>query len=326
MPSLTAKPSTPATPSGYCALSSGLLQLSEKALASYYCLPDSGTTPQLLCSRGATPSADAMARLREQGYGRVLITEKEFPALSERLVGKTGAILTDTRLSQAERFSMLLAARSNEAETVQRLLKPIRLVGLAKQAAEDIFELLHAGRVAPAELFHAPRFGSRWLIHGANVACYSVLLGIATGIQDQEDLRRLAIAAMLHDLGQRCDGDKEYAKLTREEKQDAHDSHPQRGFEELLGDSDLDRRQLMVVYQHHESLDGGGFPVGVLQDEIAPWAMMVRVVDEFDELTTVEPGRAKPNPETAFRKLRERAGKDLNTEMLRCWMQVMSKA
>lgn len=320
------KPAAPPTPSGYCAVSSGLLQLSEKALASYYFLADGKPTPQLLCARAAALSPDALARLGEQSYGRVLIPEKEFPALSERVVGKTGAVLTDPRLSQAERFSMLLAARANQAETVQRLLKPIRLVAFAKQFAEDLFELLHAGRVAPEELFHAPRFGSQWLVHAANVACYSVLLGIATGIKEQDDLRQLAVAAMLHDLGERCDGDKEHAKLTREEKQEAHYSHPQRGFEELLGDSDLDRRQLMVIYQHHESLDGGGFPVGILADEITPWAMLVRVVDEFDDLTTAGPGERKPCLETAFGVLRERAGKDLNTEMLRCWMQVMSKA
>ncbi|TWT31267.1 Cyclic di-GMP phosphodiesterase response regulator RpfG [Posidoniimonas corsicana] len=326
MATLAPTPTPTSTPDGYLALSSGLLRMSDKALASYYCLADGARTPELLCNRGHKLSDDALARLVDGGAGRVLVPEREFVTLGERLLGKTSAVLSDTRLSQAERFSLLLAARTNEVETVQRLLKPVRLIEVCKRIAEDVYDLLHAGKVCPVEMFHAPRFGSRWLVHAANVCCYSVLLGIARGFDDQDDLRRLAVAAMLHDLGQRCDGGKEQVKLSKEERQEQHFSHPQRGFEELLDDSDLDQRQLLVVYQHHESLDGSGFPVGIDQSEICPWAMLVKVVDTFDELTSDAPGGGRLTAEEAFRKLRDESGGAFDTEMVRCWTQVMSRA
>ena len=62
--------------------------------------------------------------------------------------------------------------------------------------------------------------------------------------------------------------------------------HPQIGFEELSGDDDLTWSQLMMVYQHHERLDGRGYPVGIVADEIDPWAKIcavgrrVRCLDE----------------------------------------------
>ena len=52
--------------------------------------------------------------------------------------------------------------------------------------------------------------------------------------------------------------------------------HPVTGYQELAGRDDVTWGQLMMVYQHHERFDGSGYPAGILQGEIHPWAPDLR--------------------------------------------------
>ena len=121
------------------------------------------------------------------------------------------------------------------------------------------------------------------------------------GITDDNELRKIATAAILHDLGKRFipstnphqDRAAQYA-----EEREMVESHPTRGYVELYEKSDLEYGQLMMVYQHHERIDGTGYPVRVLQDEIHPWARMLAVVDVFDTMTAKRPRGNRPRPNT----------------------------
>ena len=81
--------------------------------------------------------------------------------------------------------------------------------------------------------------------------------------------------------------------------------HPQKGFEELCLHGDLKWGQLMMIYQHHERLDGKGYPVQIGGDEIHPWAKICAVADVFDAITSVRPYR-KPVPVDAAIEFFER--------------------
>ena len=49
-------------------------------------------------------------------------------------------------------------------------------------------------------------------------------------------------------------------------------THPTVGFRRLCKRTDLSFAQLMMVYQHHERLDGSGYPLGICGSEMHPWA------------------------------------------------------
>jgi putative two-component system response regulator len=56
-----------------------------------------------------------------------------------------------------------------------------------------------------------------------------------------------------------------------------------------MGRGDLTWPQLMMVYQHHERLDGSGYPDGLQGDAIPLLAQIMSIVDVFDALTTARP-------------------------------------
>ena len=82
----------------------------------------------------------------------------------------------------------------------------------------------------------------------------------------------------------------------------------------------------MMAYQHHERVDGRGYPVGVLGDEIHPWARLLAVVDVFDALTGARPYRHSLSQQQALDYQRQRAGARFDPEILQCWLSAMTRS
>ena len=138
----------------------------------------------------------------------------------------------------------------------------------------------------------------------------------------------MATAAILHDLGKRFVPAKILTKIgpLDAEERDILESHLRRGYAELYEKSDLDFGQLMMVYQHHEHVDGTGYPVRVLKGEIHPWARMLTIVDVFDSLTARRPNHVPATPQSVFEYQRQQAGARFDGEFVECWISAMTKA
>ncbi len=70
-----------------------------------------------------------------------------------------------------------------------------------------------------------------------------------------------------------------------------------------------------AVLQHHERLDGSGYPAG-LRDPI-PEARILMVADVYDALTSARPYRAGATPDEAIATMQETEAGRLDAEVLR---------
>jgi HD-GYP domain-containing protein (c-di-GMP phosphodiesterase class II) len=176
-------------------------------------------------------------------------------------------------------------------------------------------------------LFRAARHDFNTFTHVTNVAGYCVMLAERLGINDVNELRKIASGAILHDVGKRFIPGSIIAKrgrLTPEEKT-LIESHPLRGYEELCEQRDLDFGQLMMVYQHHEHVDGSGYPVRIQGTEIHPWARMLAVVNVFDTMTAARSAGRPVTPEHVLEQQLHLAGKHFDHEVVECWVSAMKK-
>ena len=80
-----------------------------------------------------------------------------------------------------------------------------------------------------------------------------------------------------------------------------------------------------MVYQHHEQIDGGGYPVGSVGREIHDWGKLCAVADVFEALTSNRPYRAGFQFEKACEMMIARSGTQFDKEYLQCWMQFVSR-
>lgn len=142
--------------------------------------------------------------------------------------------------------------------------------------------------------------------HSLNVAVYALGLGKFIGVTDHLSLRRLGVGAILHDVG-KAKVSKEIlskrGKLSPKEWAIMR-QHPEWGTEMLSGAADPEEDVLAIVAQHHERLDGSGYPRGLTGGKIQMFAMIVALVDAYDAMTCSRPYRKARTPFDALSLLK----------------------
>ena len=120
-----------------------------------------------------------------------------------------------------------------------------------------------------------------------NVSALSLLLGKTLKLSQEETLT-LGLGAQLHQLGmQRLPTAlrQKHGPLNPQEKR-LWEMYPQYGREMLERVSGVPQGVLEIVHQHRENLDGTGFPQGLRANDIRYLPRLVRVVTEYNQLTS----------------------------------------
>lgn len=144
--------------------------------------------------------------------------------------------------------------------------------------------------------------------HADRVSLLALHLGRQLGLVDAE-LRRLAHAARLHDVGKSAiDADllRRQGSLTQFEERRVS-LHPVLG-EEMVRPYGMDEVGLAAIRHHHERWDGKGFPDGLAKEEIPLLARIISVVNSYD-VWTFGAGDSPVIPhDIAIERLQELAG------------------
>ena len=144
--------------------------------------------------------------------------------------------------------------------------------------------------------------------HTRRVAMLAVEVGEELGLP-RGRLRALAVGALLHDIGKLSIPDilKKPAELTDVEFTVVQE-HPGRGrqlLRELGGFGDV---VLRLVHDHHERLDGSGYPDGLCGEQIGFDARLLAVCDVYDARCSQRVYRDAWTYERALALLREGSG------------------
>ena len=133
------------------------------------------------------------------------------------------------------------------------------------------------------------RFDEETFIHSEDVARLAVMLGKQQSYSD-EQLVNLAIAGYLHDVGKIFTGINIIGKpdhLSSEEYTIVKE-HPMVGYRHL--ESFVDNAEVLLgILEHHERLDGSGYPNGLEEDVISDFGKIIAVADVFSAMTAVRP-------------------------------------
>ena len=161
--------------------------------------------------------------------------------------------------------------------------------------------------------------------HSTRVAENACALGRAVGL-DEEALRHLLWAGMLHDIGKigiRDEVLNKTGKLTDEEF--AHiKTHPVQSYQVLEPLAAL-APILTAVRHHHEHFDGGGYPDGLVGEEIPRAARMIQVADVWDALTSTRSYRGAMPQEKARGIMQAEAGTTMDPELVHAFLEMLGE-
>jgi HD-GYP domain-containing protein (c-di-GMP phosphodiesterase class II) len=104
----------------------------------------------------------------------------------------------------------------------------------------------------------------------------------------EKDWLQIAMAGLLHDIGNvRVDSAilNKANRLTAEELQEIR-QHTVYGFRLLEGGTALNQGVWLTALQHHERIDGSGYPMKVRGDKIHPYAKLVAIADMYHAMTS----------------------------------------
>ena len=226
-----------------------------------------------------------------------------FPVIvGGRAIGTLSCLFTgDVALRESQLELLRVLGRAVAVEEERRSAIEDRVLGLAQleQAMERTVGTLSAamGTRDPYTAGHERR-----------VSELAVAIGREVGL-DSDDLRLLRLASTVHDLGKITVPAEILAKPTRlsEPEFAIIKCHSQAGWE-LLQPAGLPGPVTDAVLQHHERLDGSGYPAGLRGDEIGEFARIIAVADVVEAMSMDRPYRPAIGIEPALEEIESGRG------------------
>jgi HD-GYP domain-containing protein (c-di-GMP phosphodiesterase class II) len=272
---------------------------SDEVIGTYSTIPDLGWAVIAQRNVGEARDDAGVSELNAQALTFVVVVA--FAALIVGYLFAVGistpirALVASTRAISSGDFQVRTKARgaapreiSELADTFNNMADDLEnFVAQLKQAAEENRELfLGSIRMLAAAIDEKDPYTRG---HSDRVAKYSVHIGRQLGLSDEE-LDRLSISALLHDVGKIGVDDRVLKKpgaLTPEEFEIMR-QHPSKGANIMRPVAQL-KDMLPGIELHHENINGKGYPYGLKGDQIPLMARIIGVADTFDAITTNRP-------------------------------------
>lgn len=158
----------------------------------------------------------------------------------------------------------------------------------AQKIVGELYEILDIADNSRAllNLIGSNEPNEEFFLHALNVCSLSLMVGQDLGLS-REDAEKLALGALFHDIGElKFPAEQLLRKgtMAASERKNFLSTHPKYGVELAEKLLNFPYEAIDVIRQHHERLNGSGFPTGRKDDQISQFAKIVMVVDEYDEL------------------------------------------
>ncbi len=234
----------------------------------------------ILLNKGVILTEGYIQRLRELGFQSIFV---EYDLLQDVVVSEPLRIETRQRVQRTLHETVRRLQRGSGV-SYQEILK----------ALEEVLDEILENPTTVFYLVQMQNCNDLVFQHSVNVAILSLLVGKHLSLSRLQ-LRKLGLGAILHDLGKvRLPEDLLLKKrqLEEEEKKLVR-MHPVWSKEMIQKDPGYDFLASIIALQHHERLNGSGYPYGLSGEEIHFLSRICACADVYDALTVDRPYRKR---------------------------------
>ena len=218
----------------------------------------------------------------------VMLSQEE-PERQEEEIRKEQIRAGEEHTAELQKAAYLFQQLTAQTKIALKRISDGHAAGI-KSADQVVSTLIHSlnrpgTSMAIIDVLTSSESEDSFLAHALNVAIVSILVGKEYEL-DEDDLYVLGLAALIHDIGKQNFPTMLRTKrlgLTKNEQQEWR-GHPALGQGVLKRFPSIPEAAVQAVCQHHERLDGSGFPLGLKGDDISFFAKILMAADEYDHL------------------------------------------
>ena len=156
--------------------------------------------------------------------------------------------------------------------------------------------------------------------HSVDVASMGMIIAKNRGLSARE-VQQIGVSGLLHDLGKSKIPNEILNKPGRltDAEFEVMKTHPVLGYNMIKDKPDLSAATKLGVLQHHEKMNGNGYPLKLQGDQITPFARILSVADIYDALVTERPYKDAFSPRDAVEMIMAMTG-DLDIHMIQSFL------
>lgn len=234
---------------------------------------------------------DIAGELEEEGAPPVEETLQE-PASSPAVSSRTGTASDLSRHSFEEELPAAKLVYTAAKNVIEQAMLDVRMgrdinMDAVNQVVSEMADSVLRNPDALTSLSRLKHFDEYTFFHSVNTSLLALSLGRNLGIEETL-LHQLGVGTLLHDIGKTK---VPLEILNKPGKYEAHEfeimkQHVMRGAEVLSRTTGLTENFLRPALEHHERVDGSGYPYHRNKSELSQFGMMAAVVDIYDAITS----------------------------------------
>lgn len=283
-----------------------------------------GENMRVLLREGLELTPRAIDTIKEQGYKGIYIQigeegRQEYIPVPPPLLSQTAQI---SLVSGIKNIFTDREVLSNPGSG--KLMKETKVI---YDSLDDFVELLRKHDEKKTLIFEQEdsRTMRNWIyFHSLNVGLISGAIALRMGLSDKE-IQDIAFSGVMHDAGKMLLGTELYSKekLSSEERRRLR-NHPRMLFDIMKKFDGLTINSLYGILQHHEKMDGSGYPNGIDRDKITLSGRIVAAADKLDNLISVSPYFKEPIEVSEAVEVLFSMGGSYDEEVLKAMLSVVA--
>jgi HD-GYP domain-containing protein (c-di-GMP phosphodiesterase class II) len=199
------------------------------------------------------------------------------------------------RLALSEEIKQTKVSFESAATTLDKIFASLHSGGendlsAVQSAVNPLIESVFRNQEAVAALLRLKESGEYRYHHGVSMAVWAVILGRHIGLH-RDELERLAVGCAMCDIGmtQLPPELLDQAENLTAEQDRIVKAHPKMGANLVSKSKNVDMEILGIIENHHERMDGSGYPRGLEGAAIPLLARIAGLVDTYDAMITPRP-------------------------------------
>ena len=252
-----------------------------------------------LVVKGAELDEYIIDSMLKMGIMSAYIFEGYVPDPDESLITSPKAAKEIERLTTADRSKVQLSesVKKRVSEGIQYIYNsgsdPKEMSKAATSITDDLMDAIFKNNAVAIDISALKTSDEYTFKHSVDVATIAMIVGKSLGLSKNE-IYEIGVAGLLHDVGKTKVPDEILNKPGKldDDEFTIMKNHSLYGYRMIEHNEDLSLQVKLAVLQHHEKINGSGYPIGAVKEQISPFAKILSVSDIYDALVTDRPYKA----------------------------------